>query len=49
MLNVSRCVPNYFMNDGAITYKSIPVDDDNEADLLSWFPDAIDFISKFVH
>ncbi|XP_033633507.1 dual specificity protein phosphatase 4-like [Asterias rubens] len=49
VLNVSRCVPNYFMNDGAITYKSIPVDDDNEADLLSWFPDAIDFINAVQH
>ncbi|XP_038070795.1 dual specificity protein phosphatase 4-like [Patiria miniata] len=44
VLNVSRCVPNYFLAEGAITYKSIPVDDDNEADLLSWFPEAIDFI-----
>ncbi|XP_022098344.1 dual specificity protein phosphatase 1-like [Acanthaster planci] len=44
VLNVSRCVPNYFLSEGAIAYKSIPVDDDNEADLLSWFPEAIDFI-----
>ena len=47
IINVSNSCQNYFPN--SFKYKHIPVNDDGEADLLSWFDEAAEFIGKFHH
>lgn len=42
VLNVSNNCRNFFAD--SYRYKNIPVDDNHNADLASWFLDAINFI-----
>uniref|UniRef100_A0A8C4X051 Dual specificity protein phosphatase n=1 Tax=Eptatretus burgeri TaxID=7764 RepID=A0A8C4X051_EPTBU len=44
LLNVSSDLPNHF--EGLFTYKSIPVEDNQKADIGAWFLEAIDFIDS---
>lgn len=46
LLNVSHSCPNHFEKD--FTYKCIPVQDSNYADISVYFDDAIQFIGKFL-
>ena len=45
IVNVSNCCQNYFPH--SFKYKHIAVSDDGEADLLSWFDEAAEFIGKY--
>ncbi|KAK7467883.1 hypothetical protein BaRGS_00036888 [Batillaria attramentaria] len=44
ILNVSTCCRNHFPHD--FSYKVIPVEDSDSADLATWFTDAIHFIEQ---
>ncbi|RMZ57025.1 hypothetical protein APUTEX25_002257 [Auxenochlorella protothecoides] len=47
VVNASPVVPCFFRDapEGAVTYLTIPLFDDEEADLLSALPDVVDFIA----
>lgn len=44
VLNVSASCPNHF--EGLLRYKSIPVEDNQMAEISAWFQEAICFIGK---
>lgn len=46
ILNVSHNCPNFF--ESLFEYKTIPVEDSYQADLLSKLQEAFDFISKYL-
>ena len=48
MLNVTPDLPNVFENDGSIKYMKIPICDHWSQNLASFFPQAIQFIGKYI-